>query len=238
MKSRIVLVEDDPDAAELVGTGLRDDGYDVTRVSSMAEFEAAGCGTACELCIVDLGLPDGNGLQLVQDLRKRTDCGIIILTGRSADVDRIIGLEIGADDYITKPFHVRELLARVHAVLRRVRAVRQGGQGQLAETEEDPGAITFDGYRFSPAARRLFAPEGHEVRLTSAEFSLFAALLENRGRVLSRDQLMNAIKGREWESYDRAIDGLVSRLRRKVPRPGSSRHYIRTVHGIGYSFTP
>ncbi len=239
MPSRILLVEDDPDIGRLVVTGLEEIGLDVDKVSRISEFESAIGQKTYDLCMVDLGLPDGNGLQLVEDLRRRDGCGIIILSGRSAEIDRIIGLEVGADDYITKPFRMREMVARVRSVLRRVnetkRARSQAG-GAPPETGEQV-EIAFDGYRLLPASRRLVAPDDSEIHLTTAEFNLFSALVQRRGRVLSRDELMNAVKGRDWESYDRAIDGLVSRLRRKVPSPEGREPYIRTVHGIGYTFS-
>lgn len=239
MTSRILIIEDDPDIRRLVATGLEEIGHEVELVSSISGFEAAIADKAFDLCMVDLGLPDGNGLQLVEDLRRRDGCGIIILSGRSAEIDRIVGLEVGADDYITKPFRIREMVARVRAVLRRVNEAKRGRTQPDGGVDETAGQeeIAFDGYRLKPASRRLFAPDGREVHLTTAEFNLFLALVQRRGRVLSRDELMNAVKGRDWESYDRAIDGLVSRLRRKVPPPEGREHYIRTVHGVGYTFS-
>ncbi|MBC7156277.1 MAG: response regulator transcription factor [Rhodobacteraceae bacterium] len=241
MKKRIIVLDDEPEIVRLIESGLEDDGYDVVSVQTIAAFEKAVAAQTFDLHIVDLGLPDGNGLQVIQNLRRGGDCGIIILSGRGSETDRVVGLEVGADDYITKPFRVRELVARVHAVLRRTAAPGTAVAEAAAAAAPEPAAQaaqhSFDGYRLDPAARQLFGPDGAEIALTTSEFNLLAALLERRGQVLNRDQLMNAVKGRDWEVYDRAVDGLVSRLRHKIPRAGGQSHYIRTVHGVGYAFS-
>lgn len=250
MKPRLLVVDDDPDILKLLDTALSDEGYDITTTASAADFRAAARAGAFELYLIDVTLRDGNGFALVKELRQSSDCGIILLTGRTSETDHVVGLEIGADDYVTKPFRIRELAARVNAVHRRT--ARRGPAPVAVAVAEaplpspaaplpaEPAApsqdILFDGYRLSPGARRLWNTDGDEIDLTTAEFELLLALLRRRGQVLSRDQLMNAIKGRDWESYDRAIDGLVSRVRRKIPRAGGGSPYIRTVHGIGYSF--
>ena len=239
-RPRVLLLDDDDQISRLLDEALSEDGCDVLVVRTIGEFLQKQADQSFDIYIVDLGLPDGNGLSLIQDLSKDSSCGVIILSGRAAETDRVVGLEIGADDYITKPFRVREVLARVHAVLRRLQkrpAAPTHPAGSSEPGAELGGSIHFDGYKLDLGARLLYGPDGSEIALTTAEFNLLAALLHHRGQVLSRDQLMNAIKGRDWESYDRAVDSLVSRLRSKVPAPEGSSHYIRTVHGVGYAFS-
>ena len=233
MRPSVLVLDDEDQITKLLEMALSEDGCDVCTVSSISEFQDKQAEQAFDIYIIDLGLPDGNGLSLIQELSRNPACGVIILSGRGADTDRIVGLEIGADDYITKPFKLRELVARVHAVLRRTQKHRIGQQEvarDMDSTTDTTSAIQFDGYRLDLGARLLFAPDGGEVELTTAEFNLLAALLTRRGQVLSRDQLMNAVKGRDWESYDRAVDSLVSRLRSKIPAPTGRSNYIRTVH--------
>ncbi|RBI70521.1 DNA-binding response regulator [Roseovarius sp. TE539] len=236
----VLVLDDEDQIAKLVDTALSEDGCDVCTVGKISDFREKQAEQDFDIYIIDLGLPDGNGLSLIQELSRNPACGVIILSGREADTDRIVGLEIGADDYITKPFKLRELVARVHAVLRRTQKqpiAQQEVARDMNSTTGTTSAIQFDDYRLDLGARLLFAPDGGEIELTTAEFNLLAALLNRRGQVLSRDQLMNAVKGRDWESYDRAIDSLVSRLRQKIPAPRDRSHYIRTVHGVGYAFS-
>lgn len=239
-RPKVILLDDDDQISRLLDAALSEDGCDVLIVRTIAEFRQKQADQSFDIYIVDLGLPDGNGLSLIQDIAQEPSCGVIILSGRAAETDRVVGLEIGADDYITKPFRVREVLARVHAVLRRLQkppAAQTHPAGSSGPGPASAETIDFDGYRLDIGARLLYGPDGGEITLTTAEFNLLAALLRHRGNVLDRDQLMNAIKGRDWESYDRAVDSLVSRLRRKMPAPEGRSHYIRTVHGIGYAFS-
>jgi len=240
MRPNVLVLDDEEQITNLLEAALSEDGCDVCTVGAISEFQEEQARQAFNIYIIDLGLPDGNGLSLIQQLSRDPTCGVIILSGRGAETDRIVGLEIGADDYITKPFKLRELMARVHAVLRRIQYHRR--TQQEADNFRDSATVTtsaihFDDYKLDLGARLLFGPDGGEIELTTAEFNLLAALLNRRGQVLSRDQLMNEIKGRDWESYDRAVDGLVSRLRRKIPIPRGCSHYIRTVHGVGYAFS-
>jgi two-component system, OmpR family, response regulator len=172
---------------------------------------------------------------VLRSLKRRSSAGIIVLTGRRDETDHVIGLELGADDYVTKPFRRRELVARINAVLRRVQPPEFGTD--LAPAPARAVEHVFDGYRVNLETRRVHDPGGSEIELTTAEFNLLGALLGQRGQALSRAQLIEAIKGRDWEIHDRAIDGLVSRLRRKLPPwRGRVSPYIRTIHGIGYAF--
>jgi two-component system, OmpR family, response regulator len=235
-KPSVLAVDDEPAILELLQETLGDEGYEVVGAGTAAEFRELFMGKPCDVCIIDLALPDGNGLKLIRELRAVSDCGIIILTGRGGETDHVVGLEVGADDYITKPFRPRELSARVNALTRRVLPnvpipVLGAVMAPAVQIDHE-----FDGYRLSSSARQIWDAGGKEIVLTTAEFSLLLTLLERRGRVLSRDQLMTLVKGQDWESYDRAIDGLVSRIRRKLVPVGRDTHYIRTVHGIGYVF--
>jgi len=239
-RPKVLLLDDDDQIAKLLDDALSEDGCDVLIARTIATFRQLQAEQRFDIYIVDLGLPDGNGLTLIQELAQDPSCGVIILSGRAAETDRVVGLEIGADDYITKPFRIREVLARLHALLRRTKQHRDVSAQPVAASEtraSSGGVIDFDGYTLDLGSRLFYAPDGGEISLTTAEFNLLAALLRHRGHVLSRDQLMNAIKGRDWESHDRAVDSLVSRLRHKVPAPQGRSHYIRTVHGIGYAFS-
>ncbi|MBC7738685.1 MAG: response regulator transcription factor [Candidatus Saccharibacteria bacterium] len=239
MKAKILAVDDEPEILALVEAALENEGFDVFTALSVSDFRNLNAEHTFDIYLIDVGLPDGSGFSLVKELRKGSDAGILLLTGRSSETDQVVGLEIGADDYVTKPFRLRELAARVNAVYRRsaVQTDASPAQPDRVEPPEFSGIdFTFDGYKLSMSGRRLWGPDGAEIVLTTAEFDLLAALLKRRGQVLDRDQLMNAMKGRDWESYDRAIDGLVSRLRRKIPAINRATHYVRTVHGVGYSF--
>jgi two-component system, OmpR family, response regulator len=240
MSPSVLVVDDQQEILELLVSALSAEGYRVVTTSSVREFWGAHAGMSADLFIVDLTLPDGNGFAIIRELRRQTDRGIIILSGRGDETDHVLGLELGADDYVTKPFRMRELTARVNAVLRRsaqAAAPPPAATAPPAASAAPQVDVEFDGYRLSFAGRQLWAPDGTEIDLTTSEFDLLAALTQRRGQVLNRDQIMNAIKGRDWESYDRVVDGIVSRLRRKIPVVGRKSHYIRTVHGVGYSFS-
>jgi two-component system, OmpR family, response regulator len=185
--------------------------------------------------ILDLMLPGEDGLTLARQLREESNVGIIILTGRGETVDRIIGLEMGADDYLPKPFHLRELLARVKSVLRRVSA----RSGSLADKPASGHSkARFAGWNLDLATRELLGPDGGEVRLTTGEFDLLAAFVRNANQVLSRDRLLDLARNREAGPFDRTIDVQVGRLRRKLEPDPQRPTIIKTVRGTGYIFTP
>ena len=183
---------------------------------------------AADLILLDINLPREDGLDLTRKLRAQSRVGIILVTVRNDDVDRILGLEIGADDYITKPFNPRELLARMKCVLRRA------GEG----VREPASVRRFTGWEFSAPARKLVSPAGESVQLTRAEHELLAALVDHPGQVLSRERLLALITHRSWDPGDRTIDVLVRRLRRKIEEDPGNPELIVTVHGEGYVFTP
>ncbi len=234
MKTKVLAVDDEASILTLLHLALNVEGFEVSTAQTIEKFRELDGANDYDLYLIDLNLKDGNGLSLMRELRQKSNKGIILLTGRSNEIDQVVGLESGADDYVTKPFRMRELAARMTAVCRRTNhstsshsEAQEGGQNYDFE---------FDGYRLQIAARTLWGPENQEISLTSAEFNLLVAFLKRRGQVLIRDHLMDMVKGQDWESYDRAVDGLVSRLRRKIPPSQQGSSYIRTVHGVGYLF--
>ena len=187
---------------------------------------------AIDLIVLDVMLPGGNGFDLCRELRKTSDIPIIMLTARGTDTDRIVGLEIGADDYLAKPFNPRELLARVNAVLRRARSASG------LSSKNAGHRLSFEGWVLDTQRRELTNPEGVVVELSTGEYDLLLSFLEAPQRVLSRDQLMDGAKHRVPTGFDRAIDVQVSRLRRKIEANEESQAMIKTVRGTGYMFVP
>lgn len=182
--------------------------------------------------IVDVMLPDGNGMQIARELRQTTDAGIVLLTGQAEEMDQVLGLELGADDYVTKPFRVRELRARVNAVYRRVASRNRGAARAQGEPADD--VLELPGVIVSPTARTVHRDSGEPVALTTAEFDVLVVLATNRNRVLTRDRIMNETRGPDWAAYDRAIDGIISRLRSKLYAGEEGHERIKTVRGVGY----
>ena len=240
MKQTILVLEDEPLILDEVRETLADDGFNVLTAETVGDFWALAENHRIDLFVLDLMLPDGNGLEIAKTLRQKSDVGIIILTGKKGETDRVVGLEIGADDYVTKPFSPRELSARVASVLRRTKgSVYPGdgpgdGQGDADKAE----VVEFAGWTLDLAARHLLAPDGGDVHLTTAEFELLSAFVEGPNRVHSRDYLMDRVHGRDWAGYDRGIDGVVSRLRKKLRSGDGGPDIIKTVRGAGYMFTP
>jgi two-component system phosphate regulon response regulator OmpR len=186
-----------------------------------------------DLILLDLVMPGEDGLTLAREVRARSQVPIIILSGKGDTIDRVVGLELGADDYIAKPFHLREVLARIKTVLRRAESdlAREGGSRPSAGD-----VLTFDGWRLDPARRELRAPDGRLVELTSSEFSLLLVFVRHPQRVLTRDQIMDLTKGHDWSPLDRSIDNQVRRLRRKIEASPEEPRVIKTVRGAGYQF--
>jgi len=228
----ILIVDDEPDVRELIQTYLAQEGYRVSAAGDGAALRRVLANNTVDLVLLDLGLPGEDGLSLTRYLREHSEVGVIIVTGKGQTVDRIIGLEIGADDYLAKPFDLRELLARVRSVLRRAR----GAAPQ--ETGKGEHALRFAGWRLDLASRRLFAPEGEEVPLTTGEFNLLSVFVQHPNRVLSRDQLLELTHHREARAFDRSIDAQVGRLRRKIEPDPERPVVIQSVRAAGYLFTP
>ncbi len=228
----ILVVDDQQEIRELVQDYLTGEGYRVSTAHDGAGMRRVLSQAPADLVILDLMLPGEDGLTLARSLRSESGIGIIILTGRGETVDRIIGLEMGADDYLPKPFHLRELLARVKSVLRRVQS-RTGDDPQPARSR-----ARFAGWNLDLSSRELLSPAGQEVRLTTGEFDLLAAFVNHANQVLSRDRLLDLARNREAGPFDRTIDVQVGRLRRKLEDDPQNPSLIKTVRGSGYIFTP
>jgi two-component system OmpR family response regulator len=228
----ILVVEDDRDICGLVARYLRANDCRVTVAGSGRDVDRHMDGSKIDLIVLDLMLPGEDGLSVCKRLRIRSQVPIIMLTAKGDEVDRILGLEIGADDYLSKPFNPRELLARIRAVLRRstISALNPVTQGARA--------LTFLGWQIDRVLRELRNPQGARVAVTDAEFALLQAFCERPGRVLSRDQLLDLTQGRSAGVFERSIDILVSRLRRKIESDPHQPHLIKTVRSGGYLFTP
>ena len=210
----------------MLEAALRHLGFEVESAATGREALAAAVSNPPSVIVLDVMLPDGSGLDLCRDLRaQRSNVPIILLTALKEDVDRIIGLEIGADDYLGKPFNPRELIARVRAVLRR--------HGEATPQPSEEKIYRFEGFTADPQTRRVVGPQGTDIVLTGAEFDLLKTFLDRPGRVLSRDQLLDLTRGRSGEVFDRSIDVLVSRLRRKLG-DGASAPLFKTVRNGGY----
>lgn len=236
-----VLVRDvHAETTRQIGELLGEEGFDVLVAAREAEYRSHIAQRCIDVLIVEPNLPDGSGMKLVREIRRESDIAIIVVSARRAETDKVVALEIGADDYITKPFRPREFRARVCAVYRRRKGARypslHAAQPEVEPAVENGDAIRFDGYRLFPARRQLLGPDGDSIELTASEFDLLLALVEHRGELLGRDQLMRAIRGGASEPDDRVIDGLISRLRRKAPALRGRSHFIRTVYGKGYRF--
>jgi DNA-binding response OmpR family regulator len=228
----ILIVDDQREICDVVQDYLSGEGYRVSTAHDGAGMRRVFAHSSVDLVILDLMLPGEDGLTLARSLRDESNVGIIILTGRGETVDRIIGLEMGADDYLPKPFHLRELLARVKSVLRRASS-RAADRAPAA-----PSKARFAGWNLDLSSRELFSPAGTEVRLTTGEFDLLAAFVNNANQVLTRDRLLDLARNREAGPFDRTIDVQVGRLRRKLEDDPQRPSMIKTVRGTGYIFTP
>lgn len=229
--SHVLVVDDDPAICALVSEYLTQNELRVTAVSTGKEMQDALAGEAIDLVVLDLKLRGEDGLQLARRLRESSKIPIIMVTGRLEEADRIMGLELGADDYVTKPFSPRELLARIRAVMRRYQAVEP-----LPGRDEGLRAYRFGGWELNVRLHRLTSPTGERIPLTNGEFSLLAAFLGSPQRVLSRDQLLDLSRLHGTEVYDRSIDVQILRLRRKLEVDPANPQLIRTERGAGYVF--
>src|SRR3984893_2273072 len=228
----ILVVEDDRETRALIARYLRTNACNVATVGNGREMARAMTDRRVDLLILDVMLPGEDGLSLCRKVRAVSQVPIIMLTARGEGVDRILGLEMGADDYLAKPFNPRELLARINAVLRR-QAV-----AWTASATEGATALSFLGWRIDFRLRELRNPDGARVAMTSAEFDLLRVFCERPGRVLSRDSLLDLTQGRSAGSFERSIDVLVSRIRRKIEPDPLKPTIIKTVRSGGYMFTP
>ena len=225
----ILVVDDDPKVRTLLRRCFEGEGFGVSEAKDGVELRACLQRHPVTLITLDLNLGKENGLDLAREIRKERNIPIIMLTGKGDAVDRIVGLELGADDYLAKPFELRELLARVRAVLRRTTA------GEQAPPSEQRYA--FEGWVFDLSRRSLERESGEAQDLTTSEFNLLEAFVKRPHRVLSRDDIMDLLKGHDWSPLDRSIDNLIARLRKKIEQDPDHPRLIKTVRGVGYTFT-
>jgi two-component system OmpR family response regulator len=235
----LAVVDDEVDITQLLANYLKGHGFRVTQLHSGPELMAVMASDPPALVLLDLGLGSEDGLVIARRLREHHRCGLVIVTGRGDAIDKVVGLEIGADDYVTKPFDLRELVARIKAVLRRLApADAPGPTSTTVPAVPARERFRFDGFELDTAARRLLDREGREVTLTGGEFDLLCAFVRHAGRVLSRDFLLEQTRGREAAPFDRTIDVQVGRLRKKLESDPENPALIKAVRGAGYVLTP
>lgn len=231
-KSRphLLLVDDEASIREPLGKYLERHGFRVTDVASASTARSALLSYDIDMVLLDIMMPGEDGLSLCRHIAAYEGPPVILLTAKSEDTDRIIGLEIGADDYVVKPFSPRELVARIKAVLRRI-------SSGAPKPERTGQRFSFDGWTLNTTEQKLFDPEGVLVPLSSGEFRMLEALVERAGHILTRDQLLDLTRGREGGPFDRAIDNQISRLRRKIEHDPKDPQHIKTIWGGGYRFS-
>jgi two-component system phosphate regulon response regulator OmpR len=230
---RLIVVDDDPKLRDLLSRYLSGNGFEVSLAADGAALNRMLQRATPDLLVLDLMLPGEDGLSIVRRLRAANDrTPVIMLTAKGDEVDRIVGLEMGADDYLPKPFNPRELLARIHAVLRRQPAAEAPGAPAT-----DIGPVSFGPFIFDPAQRTL-TRDGEPLTLTSGEFSVMKVFARHPRQPLSRDKLMVLARGREYGAFDRSLDVQISRLRKLIEPDPASPRYIQTVWGVGYVFVP
>jgi two-component system, OmpR family, response regulator len=233
--THILVVDDERRIRTVLRRYLTDEGYKISDAADGAAMRAVLDHEKINLILLDVNMPGDDGLTLARDLRRHSEIPIIMLTGKGDLVDRVAGLETGADDYITKPFELREVLARIRSVMRRSDR-RSASVGTADVKIGEAELLIFEGWRLDLLRRELLRPTGELVFLTAGEFDLLRVFARNPNRVLSRDQLMDLVKGREWSAYDRAVDTQVVRLRHKIERDPGNPALIKTVRGSGYIF--
>jgi two-component system torCAD operon response regulator TorR len=228
--ANLLIIEDEPITRSQLAAHFEKEGYQVFVREDAEEVPGLVANEDIDVCLVDINLPGKDGLTLTRELRAFSDVGIILVTGKDEQIDRIVGLESGADDYVTKPFDPRELLSRVKNLLWRVHA---------QEKQKEKGfKRSFEGWTLDLNKRELLTPQNEIQPLSAGEFHLLMALIENAGQVMTRDQLMNRIRNREWYPDDRYIDVLVGQVRRKFRQYDPDKTFISTIHGTGYLFAP
>ncbi|OWW00423.1 two-component system response regulator [Rhizobium sp. R693] len=229
-ETQILVVDDDPRIRQMLQRYFEHEGYKVTCVANGSETRSALSAKPFDIVLLDLVLPDQDGIDLAREIRRVSNVPIMILTGRGDVVDCVVGLEVGADDYVVKPFHLREVHARVKSILRRY------------QTRNKPAAnpdrvLVFEGWRLDSDKRKLLNPDNVEVELSTGEFEMLDVLVRNAGRVLSRDLLMDLTRHRQRGPFDRSIDTQISRLRRKIEIDPARPKLIKSVRSVGYVFT-
>lgn len=231
--AQILVVDDEAEVRALLRTGLEAEGYKVLEAESGAGLMGLLESEPIDLITLDLRLSGEDGFTLAREVRAKHNVPIVMISGKGDMIDRVVGLELGADDYIAKPFHMREVLARVRAVLRRYAPPEPA---QPHDAPDKSPRYVFEGWTLDLGRRELKTPQGEPCELTTAELNLLAALVQRPGRVLSRNDLMDLLKGQDWSPLDRSIDGLIARLRKKVERGNETPQLVKTVRGVGYVF--
>lgn len=228
---KLIVLEDDTALRSEIVEAFEDDGFSICAGGTVSWFWTEYARFDPDLIVLDLNLPDGRGGEIIRKVRAKSDVGILVLSGKKDEADRVIALEFGADDFVVKPCGPRELTARVNAILRRSTSSPPAVDDQAGQIVE------FGGFTLDLMAMELKDPDGEDLRLTTTEFSLLRLFIERPQRVLSRNQLLDLLRGEDWAGYDRTIDGLVSRLRRKLSPKDCEVQFLKTVHGAGYVFT-
>jgi two-component system, OmpR family, response regulator len=235
----IVVVDDEADARAMVGDYLRLHGFDVTLCDGGGALRAHLAAHTPDLIVLDLNMPEEDGLSIVRDLKARTAIPIIMLTATASAIDRVVGLELGADDYLPKPCELRELVARVRSVLRRAGVARDAPKEATRASDEDAARrVRFGTKWLELDALRLRDDDGVEQALTRSEFELLKAFVDHPKRALSRERLLDLADARDPDAFDRAIDVRINRIRKKIEPDPANPRYIRTVRGLGYVFRP
>jgi two-component system, OmpR family, response regulator len=228
----ILVVDDDPAVRELLRDCLEPEGFRVSEAADSTAMRALLSAGHIDLVTLDLMLGGENGLNLAKDIRSHHDIPIVMITGKGDTIDRVVGLELGADDYIAKPFHPREVVARIRAVLRRKAPVESGQAVSNPRSER----LTFEEWTMDIGRREVLSKNQAALALTTAEFNLLEILARRPQRVHSRDTIMDLLKGHDWTPFDRSIDALVSRLRKKIEADPENPRLLKTVRGVGYIF--
>lgn len=232
----ILVVDDDPKMRTLLRNVMESEGYSVVESGDGDSVPDIVEAQPISLVTLDIHLGTENGIEVARKVRQVSQVPIIMVTGRADVIDRVVGLEVGADDYITKPFHVREVIARVRSVMRRAGAVPAAIPEPVSETHAESARFVFDGMTAVPDRLELIDRDGKDCGLTSGDFKLLAVFLNRPKRVLSRDQLMDLTGGQDWSPLDRTVDNQIARLRKKIERDPGDPKLIKTVRGVGYTF--
>ena len=233
----VLVVDDEPEIRLMLSEYLGHSGFRVSTAEDGVAMRRILAEGLADLVILDITMPGEDGLSLARYLREHTSVGIVMLTAAGGVVDRIVGLEMGADDYIAKPVDLRELLARVRSVLRRLQTAGPPAAAE-AQAEDLRKTVSFGTFQLDLEAHRLYDAEGGDVTITSMEFDLLKAFADNPNRVLSRDRLLDLAHNKDWEPFDRSIDIRIARLRRKIEADPAKPQVIKTVRGAGYIFLP
>jgi DNA-binding response OmpR family regulator len=228
----ILIVDDDEPVRRMLRRCFEGEGYRVSEAQDQDSVDSV-LATGVDLITLDLNLGRTDGLSIARSVRQASDVPIIMITGKGEMIDRVVGLEIGADDYIAKPFHLREVLARVRSVLRRAPSAASSAVQPTTSSN-----AKFDGFDLDFARRKLTGPDALAIDITSGEFDLLVLFVNHAHRVLSRDQIMDLLKGNDWSPNDRSIDNQIARLRKRIEADSGSPRLLKTIRGTGYSFTP